>query len=190
MDLANAALLVIDVQKGFDDPVWGRRNNPGCEDNVAALISAWRSSRRPLIFVRHNSIEAGSPLATGEPGNAFKDVIQGEPDLLVTKHVNSAFIGEPDLHEWLQKRSIASLVLCGIQTNFCVETTARVAGNLDYDTYFVLDATHAFDQPALDGSIIPADELARVTASTLQIDFATVVSTAEVIAEIGRTHAA
>lgn len=175
------ALVVIDVQRGFDEPVWGRRNNPACEDNVAALIGAWRAASRPLVYVRHDSREPGSPLRPGEPGNAFKDVVAGEPDVLVTKHVNSAFIGSPDLDTWLRERGITTLVLCGIQTNFCVETTARMAGNLGFTTYFVLDATHTFDQRDLDGGVIPADDLARVTASTLQIDFATVVSTSDVL---------
>src|SRR5262245_48259735 len=97
-DLANTALLVVDVQKAFGDAdYWGRRNNPACEANVAALIASWREHGRPVVFVRHDSVEPGSPLAPGEPGNEFHDVVTGDPDLLVTKHVNSAFYGEPDL---------------------------------------------------------------------------------------------
>lgn len=185
------ALVVIDVQRGFDDAVWGRRNNPSCEDNVARLIAAWRAAGRPLVYVRHDSREPASPLRPGQPGNDFKDVVTGEPDVLVAKHVNSAFLGTPDLEAWLRERGITALVLCGIQTNYCVETTARVAGNLGYRTFFVLDATHAFDQPDLEGGVISADELARVTASTLHGEFATVVSTAEVLAagERGRANA-
>lgn len=178
-----AALIVIDVQKGFEDPVWGRRNNPDCEANVERLIGEWQATGRPVVFVRHDSLSAESPLAAGTEGNRFKDVVSGEPDLLVTKAVNSAFLGTPDLDGWLKEREIQSLVLCGIQTNFCVETTARFAGNLHYDTYFVLDATHAFDQEALDGSVIPADMLMKVTASTLQRDFASVVTTDKVLEE-------
>src|SRR5215212_7761425 len=85
------ALIVVDVQRGFSDPVWGARNNPACEDNVAKLIDAWRRRGEPLVFVRHDSLEAGSPLAPDHPGNAFQDVVTGDPDLLVTKHVNGEF---------------------------------------------------------------------------------------------------
>ena len=180
---AISALIVVDVQRGFDDAAyWGPRNNPACEANVAALIAAWRASGRPIVFVRHDSSTATSPLAPGQPGNDFKDVITGEPDLLVRKQVNSAFYGTPDLHAWLGERGIGRVAICGITTNHCCETTARMAGNLGYDTTFVLDATHAFDRVGPDGIVLSADELARATATNLHGEFATVLDTAEVIA--------
>src|SRR3954470_21213000 len=105
VDLTNTALVVVDVQQAFDDAdVWGRRNNPDCEANVAALIAAWRASRRPVVFVRHDSTEPGSSLAPDAPGKAFKPEASGEPDLLVTKQVNTAFHGDPDLAGWLRDR--------------------------------------------------------------------------------------
>ena len=58
-------------------------------------------------------------------GSQFKDVVEGEPDLLVTKRVNSAFHGDPDLERWLTDKEIQGIVVCGIQTNMCcVQTTA------------------------------------------------------------------
>lgn len=169
------------MQLGLDDATWGRRNNPACEANVAALIAAWRSAGRPVVFVRHDSVLADSPLRPNQPGNDFKPVVAGEPDLLVSKQVNSAFFGEPDLHDWLQDRGITGVAISGIQTNYCCETTARMAGNLGYDTLFVLDATYTFDLPAHGGGVITADELARVTASNLQDEFADVVMTADLV---------
>ena len=181
-DLDNTALLVIDVQRAFDDhDYWGERNSPDCEANVAALIGAWRDAGRPLVYVRHDSVEPGSPLAPGLPGNAFKDVVSGEPDLLVTKHVNSAFYGDQDLNAWLRERGIGSIAVCGITTNHCVETTARMGANLGYDVLFALDATHTFDRTGPDGRVMGADELARATATSLHGEFATVVQTADLV---------
>jgi nicotinamidase-related amidase len=178
-----AALLLVDVQRAFDDAgYWGVRNNPACEGNIAALLGAWRRTGRPVVFVRHDSVEDGSPLAPGLPGNDFQDVITGEPDLLVAKHVNSAFYGEPDLHGWLSRHGIDEVVIAGITTNHCCETTARMAGNLGYRTWFAIDATHTFDRRAPNGTVIPADEIARVTAANLHGEFATVVETAELLA--------
>jgi len=181
MSLQRHALVVIDVQKGFDDPAWGPRNNPACESNIARLIEAFRRKDRPVVFVRHDSVIPDGRMKPGTAGNGFKDVLQGNPDLLVVKSVNSAFYGTPDLHAWLRDRRLVGMVICGITTNHCCETTARMGGNLGYDVQFVLDATHAFDRIALDGTVVTADELARVTAANLQDEFATVTSTAAIL---------
>jgi nicotinamidase-related amidase len=181
MDAATA-LIVVDVQQAFDEvDYWGRRNNPACEANVARLIEAWREERRPLVFVRHDSDEEVSPLRPDEPGNAFKPEVSGEPDLLVTKQVNSAFYGSPDLDAWLRERGISSFALCGITTNHCVETTARMGGNLGYDVLFVLDACATFDREGPDGEVVTAEELTRATAASLHDEFATVVSTRDLV---------
>jgi len=185
-DLDRLALLVVDVQCGFDDAeYWGPRNNPQCEDNIAALIAAWRDRSRPVVFVRHDSTEVSSPLRPEQPGNDFKPIVIGHPDLLVTKHVNSCFHGQPDLDGWLRERQLDGFVLSGITTNHCCETTARVGGNLGHQVLLALDATHTFDRPAPDGSVVTADELTRVTATNLHGEFATVVSTAQLLAPGG-----
>ena len=180
------ALLVVDVQKGMAEAsYWGPRNNPACEDNIAALIRAWRERGQPVVFVRHDSLLPGSPLRRGEPGNALQEVVSGEPDLLVTKSVGSAFHGEPDLAGWLRATGVEGVVVCGIQTNMCCETTARVAASLGFDVRFALDATHTFDVSDRDGATITADELARVTAANIEPELGRVVSTGEAIAELG-----
>lgn len=176
--LKNPALIVIDVQRGFDDvEYWGPRDNPDCETNIARLLAHWRARSWPIVFVRHDSTDPQSVLAVGTPGNQFKEVITGAPDLLVSKTVNSSFHGSPDLHEWLQSGGIEQVVICGITTNHCCETTARLAGNLGYDTYAAIDAMHTFDRPGLDGSIIPAETVSAMTAANLHGEFATVVDT-------------
>src|SRR5829696_8530276 len=178
----STALIVVDVQQAFDDAgYWGRRNNPACEANVAALIEEWRAHGRPVVFVRHDSGEDVSPLRPDGPGNAFKPEVSGEPDLLVTKQVNSAFHGEPDLAGWLRGRDLERIAICGITTNHCCETTARVGANVGFDVFFVLDATHTFDRTGPDGTTMTADELARATATSLHGEFATVVTTDDLV---------
>lgn len=182
---ATRALLVVDVQKGFDEPgSWGPRNNPACEEHIHALADGFRAEGAPIVLVRHDSAEAASPLHPDRPGNAFKTILDDvEPALVVPKRVHSAFHGEVDLDAWLRDYRIRELVICGIQTNRCCETTARVGGDLGYDVRFALDATHTFDEPAADGGApLPADLLSRVTAANLQPHFAQVVSTADVLA--------
>jgi nicotinamidase-related amidase len=180
------ALIVIDMQHAFDDlDYWGPTTNPECEANVAALTAAWARDGEPIVVVRHDSRSAGSPLHPDSAGNALVDSVAAvEPALFVTKDVNSAFYGTPDLHAWLTQQEITELVVCGIQTNMCVETTARMAGNLGYDVTVALDATRTFDlQTDVAGLGVvtrTADELMANTALVLQGGgFARIATTAE-----------
>src|SRR3954453_11874222 len=103
LDLNRAVLLPIDMQQAFDNPSWPRRWNPHVDANGLALIAAWRAAGRPIIHVRHDSVQPGSTLAPGEPGNDFRPEFGPVGDEeLVTKTVNSAFIGT-DLDERLKK---------------------------------------------------------------------------------------
>ena len=184
--MSKRALIVIDVQKGFSNyDVPGERNNPDCETNVAKLIEAWRARGLPVVYVRHDSIEPNSVLRPGQPGNDFKDALTGTPDLLVSKSVNSAFYGTPDLDAWLKANGINEIAICGIQTNMCCEITARMAGNLGYDVWFALDATHTFAKEA-NGVKLSAEQLSQATAVNLQRDFAEVLTTSEVLMRLAR----
>ena len=182
----NAALLVVDVQRGFEDPWWGRRDNPAADQNIEALTEAFAGTGRPLIFVRHDSTDPASPLHPTRTGNHLKPYLTQTPALEVRKTVNSSFHGTPDLNAWLFARGIEQLVIAGITTNHCCETTARIGGNLGYDVLFALDATHTFDRTGPDGQRYPAQNLAAVTAANLHKEFATVTTTGRLLAAIGR----
>lgn len=107
------ALVVVDAQQGFDDPSWGPTNNPGCDTNIDRLVTAWAEHGLPLVYVRHDSALPGSPLHPGHPGNRLRGYLRPEPDLLVTKTVNSSFHGTPDLHAWLGATGTTGIVVCG-----------------------------------------------------------------------------
>lgn len=178
----STALIVVDVQKGFDDAShWGPRNNPDCESNVEELIAGWRAQKWPVVYVRHDSEIPSSPLAPSSKGNAFKEVLAGKPDLLVTKTVHSAFHGKPDLNEWLQEEGISGVAICGIQTNMCCETTARIASDLGYELLFVADATHTFDIVTETKKVYRAREVARYTMLNIDADLGKVVTTADLV---------
>jgi nicotinamidase-related amidase len=180
-----AVLLVVDVQRGFDGFNESlHRNNPALETNIARLLDAWRRTGRPIIFVQHVSRLADSPLRPNQPGVEIKDEVRpraGEP--VVQKSVNSAFIGT-SLEADLRSTGRSTLVVTGMQTNFCVSTTARMAGNLGFDTYVVSDATATFDNTGPDGRLFPAQLLHDVALADLHGEFATVVDTAGVLARL------
>ena len=173
------ALIAVDAQQGFEDPCWGRRSNPLAEQNIRALLTAWRAANQPVVLVRHDSVTPDSPLRPRQPGNALLPGIDGPHDLFVTKTVNSAFYGTPDLDGWLRAEGIKQITMCGITTNHCCETTARMAGNLGYEVTFAIDATFTFDRLGPDGIVVSAEDLSRITAANLHGEFATVVTAAE-----------
>ena len=180
----NAALIVVDVQEGFDDPkLAGVRNNPKVDQNIEAIIKVWERSGRPIVVVKHNSKSSQSVLHPSKPGNSLKPYVKRvEPALAISKTVNSAFYGTPDLDEWLKASNIHQIVIIGIQTNMCCETTARMGGNLGYDVIFIPDAMHTFDSAGPDGVVLSADELTRATvASLFDGEFAKIFYTADLL---------
>ncbi len=185
MIASNAALLVVDMQKGFDDWSWGRRCNPFMEGRIMELLRAFRETRRPIIHCQHMSNRPGSPLRPGQVGNEFMTEATPLPgETVIAKKVNSCFIGtslEEDLRRW----GYDSLVIVGLTTNHCVSTTARMAGNLGFNAWVVSDATATFDRKGPDGREHPAELIHSVALSDLHGEFATVVDTKSVLDAVG-----
>lgn len=183
LDLARAVLLPIDIQAGFDEPRWPRRWNADLEANGRALLALWRDKGLPIIHVRHDSAERGSSLAPGTPGNCLRlgfEPLTGEP--LVTKSVNSAFIGT-DLDLRLRRLGADTVVAFGISTDMCVSTTVRMGANLGWNMVLVADACDCFDLPDGRGGTITARAVHDTHVATLAYEFCTVVTTAELLGD-------
>lgn len=190
-----AALVLVDVQVGFRDAAfWGPGLDPRVYERLAALAEDWERRGAPVVVVQHDSANPDSPLFPGSPGHALEDLVPTRPALRVRKSVNSSFHGTPDLAAWLRAEGIEQIVIAGITTNHCCETTARIGGNLGIDVLFALDATATFDRVGPDGRRFDAADLVAVTAANLHGEFATVVATEELLAasasRSGRLHEA
>jgi nicotinamidase-related amidase len=181
-------LVIVDVQKAFDDPYWGERNNPDAEANVARLLAAWRAADAPIIHVRH--LEPSSDpewhfFHEGDPGFDFKpEAMPLADEPVVTKGVNSAFIGT-DLEARLRAAGATTVAIAALTTDHCGSTTARMSGNLGFETWFVGDACATFDREGPDGEVFSADLIHRTALASLHNEFADVVSTDEAIARLG-----
>ena len=181
----NAALLLIDVQKGLADPSLGKRNNPDAEANMALLLTAWREHRLPIIHIRHCSVEPDSKLRPELPGNAYQDEVlplPGEKEF--TKTSNSAFIGT-GLENYLRESEISALVVVGLTTDHCVSASTRMASDLGFDVTLVADATAAFERTGYDGLHYSGEDIHRINLVSLDGEFCTVRSTAELLGALG-----
>ena len=192
LDANRTALVLVDVQKGFleREAAGERRNNPQAVANMARLLDAFRRRGIQVIHIRHASTKPQSLLRPDRPGFAPMDAVReiaGEPVLV--KNVNSGFIGT-GLESRLRDAGVTTVVIAGITTNHCVETTARMAGNLGFDVRLVADACYTFDRTGHDGRRETAEDIHAMTLSNLDGEFAIIETTDSLLAALDTSAAA
>ena len=177
----NAALLLVDIQKAFLEKDYPGiiRNNEDAEFICGKILKKWRTLDLPVIHVRHSSTNPESKLHKSKPGFEFNDyVIPLKTEIVLTKKVNSAFIGT-NLEDILFKRNINTLVIVGMTTNHCISTTVRMSGNLGFNTYLISDSTACYNTKGLNGEIIACNTIYNSALASLQEEFATVIDSKE-----------
>jgi len=153
----------------------GRRNNPDAENKMLKLLARWREAKLEVAFTRHNSREAASPLKFALPTGAQKPGFEPLPgEIVVEKDVNSGFIGT-DLEIQLRRANISRLAIVGFFTNFCVETTTRMAGNLGFDTYLVEDCCSTSNRIGPDEIDRDPELVHAMTVANLHGEFCTAI---------------
>lgn len=176
------ALILIDVQCAIDDPSWGNdRNNPDAEEKMATLLAHWRGRRWPIFHIRHASTDPKSTYRRGQPLFEFKKEVRPiDGETIIEKSTNSAFIGT-SLEVMLRSRGIAQVVIAGVITNNSVEATARMSGNLGFQTFVASDATATFGRHDFAGRWRTADEVHSMSLANLDGEYATVLSAGEIL---------
>jgi nicotinamidase-related amidase len=148
---------------------------------AAHLLSLWRDNQWPVFHVQHCSIEPNSPLRADRSGNDIKpEVLPIKGEKVFKKSVNSAFIGT-DLQICLTQAHINKLVITGLTTDHCVSTTARMAGNLGYETFIAEEATATFPKTGVFGQVFDASTIHHTALASLNREFVKVLSMQELI---------
>ena len=143
---SEAALIVIDVQLGVFEsalipPVSGAKD---LLSKISSLITKARSAGVPIIYVQHSG-EAGHPLEHGASGWQIHPAIAPtDQDIVIQKRTPDSFHNTQLVSE-LESRHIRKLVIAGIQTEFCVDTTCRRAFSLGYEVTLAKDAHSTWD---------------------------------------------
>ena len=178
---ANAALIIIDQQKGILHPRLGRRNNPQAEERMLELLGHWRRTVRPVIHVQHLSRSEDSVFWPLQSGVEFQERFQPMPgERLIQKQVPDAFCST-GLEAQLREAGIGQLIIVGVATHNSVESTARTAGNLGFDTWVAEDGCFTFDKADFFGHARSAEEVHGMSLGNLHGEYATVVSTADLL---------
>ena len=177
----NPALLLVDIQKAFLEKDYPGliRNNEHAEFICGKILKKWRTLDLPIIHVRHSSTNPESKLHNSRLGFEFNDYVTPlETEMVLTKEVNSAFIGT-NLENILIKSHIDTLVIVGMTTNHCISTTVRMSGNLGFDTYLISDSTACYNTKGMNGEIIDCNTIYNSALASLQEEFATVIDSKE-----------
>ena len=192
------ALVVIDVQESFRQrPLWQAISNPDIAGVVGRLVDHVRAAGDLVVWVLHSEPGSGTPF---DPATGFVRLIEplataeGEPVLTKTSH--NAFT-TTNLQQLLTSRGIRELLIAGIRTEQCCETTARLAADLGYQVSFVTDATATNpiphpDAPAAqtvpellaDPRTLLAPAVIERTVYALAGRFATICTVAEVTGQV------
>jgi len=128
----NKALIVIDVQEGMFNEAFPVHNGAQLLGTLGKLIERARAANTPVIYVQHIGEGEGNPLRMDSPGFPIRaDIAPKTDEIIVQKRTPDSF-HETTLHQTLQARGIQQLVMCGIQTDYCVDTSVRRAMSLGY----------------------------------------------------------
>ncbi|HEX4357282.1 MAG TPA: isochorismatase family protein [Pseudonocardia sp.] len=194
------ALIVIDVQESFRQrESWAANSNPAIVDRVSDLVAWSRAEGNPVYWVLHAEPGTGTVF---DPASGFVRLMDGlvpaEPEPVLFKTAHNAFT-TTNLQRLLTERGVSELVIAGIRTEQCCETTARIGSDLGYRVTFVTDATATTPLPHWDAPeaaslaevladprTLSAQDVTVRTEYVLAGRFARIASTAEVT---GAAHA-
>jgi len=174
MTTKDTALLVIDAQESFRHrPYWSDADAPAFFDRLQTLIDGARTRRLPIVQIFHVEDDGAFSLASGHVRTMAPLVIA--PDAMFHKQRHSALVGS-GLPVWLTERGIRRLIVSGIRTEQCCETTTRQASDFGFEVDFVSEATLTFAMTARDGRVWSAADIKARTELVLADRFARIAT--------------
>lgn len=185
--LDQSALLVIDAQETFKIlPRWKQRNNPKFEENVSALVDAFREAGRPVIFILHSDTDENWERTS--PYHRVMDFLSPLPSEPTLHKTSANSFTTTNLEQILIENGIRRIVVTGIQTEQCCETTTRVGSDLGFTVDFVTEATLTFPiqkVPGDDSEVLSTDDIVERTEYALRGRFARIATVDDIVRELG-----
>jgi nicotinamidase-related amidase len=178
----SAALLVIDVQQSFElRPYWSTSDLPLFQTRLTELIAGCEAAQIPVINILH--VDNDDVFRKDSGWVKPMAFLQHTPAATFEKQVHNA-LTESGLLQWLHARQIGRLIISGIRTEQCCETTARVASDLGFAVDFVTEATLTFAMTHANGRVFSAADIKERTELVLAGRFARICTVADVLAAV------
>ena len=177
-----SALIIIDVQQSFPQmPYWSTDDVPAFQTALLRLEAGCRAQGMPVVHIFH--VEQSGPFALESGWVKPMDWLTAAPDVRFDKHTHNAFT-DTGLDLWLRRRGINRLIISGIRTEQCCETTTRVAADIGYTVDYVTEATLTFPMThAGSGRTYSPAEIKAHTELVLADRFARIVSVDQCLAQ-------
>lgn len=181
--MSTTALLVIDAQESFRHrPYWSEVEVSAFVRSLQSLIDGCAARKVPVVQIFHTEDKGAFALSSGWV--TTMDPIQIKPDVVFHKHYHSALVGTP-LAGWLNERGLRRLIISGIRTEQCCETTARHASDSGFEVDYVTEATLTFAMThPRTGRVYSAAELKERTELVLADRFARIATVEEALAKL------
>ncbi len=184
------ALLVVDAQESFKargDGFWDNRGPSGFEYHIKTLVTGFRKRGQPLFFILHTDSDPG--FSTDSSFFRVMDFLEYQPcEPLIVKQSHNAFTSTP-LLPMLLKKGITKVAVCGIRTEQCCETTARVASDLGFKVDFVTQATLTFPlSHPVTGQFLTVEQIQARTETVLHNRFARIATVDQILGDIHQSR--
>lgn len=177
------ALLLIDIQNDyFPGGKMALQGTQAASDNAAALLSTFRRLQLPVIHIQHVATRAGATFFVPDTAGVeiHASVAPLGNETVIRKHYPNSF-RQTGLLEHLKEHQISKLVIAGMMTHMCIDTTTRAACDLEFDIQLAHDAC-ATKALSFGGVQTPASQVQHAYIAALDGSFAEVLSTQQIIA--------
>lgn len=146
--MSYGALIIVDMQTSLVESL--PYNKLTVVENIKSLLSACRKRKIPVIYIQHDG-GIGDELESGSIGwTIYKEIAPMENEKIFEKKYNSAF-RKTGLKKYLDNMGIKNIILCGMQTEHCVDATCKVAFEYEYNITIPLFTTTTFDNGFISG---------------------------------------
>ena len=169
------ALILVNVQKSFLDPIWGMSSTPHAQSTIIKILNKWRTTGNPIVYVKHTTEDRNHPFYINSEGCKIMEGLEPNKDDLVVHKSSASAFNDTNLGIDFTEMGINSIVLVGFTASECIDATAKQAKDLGFKSFVISDATATFQMPTNIDKKYTAHAIHDFTMTRLNKVFAEVI---------------